>query len=328
MMIFNKSKQNNLVLPAPFRLYLTITNECNLRCRQCDNWRRKDNRAQKITLAEKIEILKQFKEINPAGIVCFWGGEPLLNPEEFFQLSLFCKKNAITDFVFTNGTLISTPALAEQLLQQGPALVIFSLDGAAESTHDQIRGQKGAYRKLINGLQLLLAARKRHPEIKNYRVAIACTLMEENYREMFDYIDLGRQLGVDHVFFQPAVGLEDYSPKDTIAFQGIIDEIMQKYYQDPFIVNNIVDFFYLKEYHNKKYYLSADHSCCDSANKNIYVDIYGNVSLCAISLPVGNIREDNISDIWFGSRAKEQRDVLEQCRLRCGMLSNNNKNSS
>lgn len=84
------------------RLYIEITNICNLNCSFCSPLKREKRY---MTLSEIEHILKEFKDFN-LHIYPHIKGEPLCHPEFERTVSLFSKYNKPLN-ITTNGVLIS-----------------------------------------------------------------------------------------------------------------------------------------------------------------------------------------------------------------------------
>lgn len=301
---------------SPQRLALAVTEECNLRCRHCFFWRKKDRADEELNLAEKIKILDDFKNINNHGLVYFTGGEPLLKQEQLIKLIKHCRQNALHCWLTSNGTLINTPALAEILVAFLPHITI-SLDSSKENIFDFNRGAAGTFQKVITAIKLLQQARiKTNSKTK---IIIACIIMEHNYRELAELITFLKKLGVDGVFFQTLYMFSpsEYYPRDNQQYRQQIDKLIEQAARDPFITMELTDLFFLKEMNQASVYYT-DRPYCNSFEKNIFIDLYGNVSLCGLSCPVGNIRTNSLKDIWQSDLAAKQRTVLANCALICG----------
>lgn len=83
------------------RVYIEITNVCNLNCSFCP----KHSRQPKFMTAQEFSVVA--KQISPlTNIVCLHlMGEPLLNPN-FEEILKICKNLGLTVYLTTNGTLI------------------------------------------------------------------------------------------------------------------------------------------------------------------------------------------------------------------------------
>ena len=52
------------------------------------------------------------------------------------------------------------------------------------------------------------------------------------------------------------------------------------------------------------------------------VNAYGDISMCFYMPPIGNIRKDNIKDIWYGEEMKKIRERINHCDLDCDLAVN------
>ncbi len=116
---------------TPLIAGLTLTNKCNLRCRQCKIPYRK---AEDLSFAETTSILESFYKEGGRSIY-LQGGEPLLWQDKKYNFEDVVKyahrRGFLATVIYTNGTLpIDTSA----------DTVFVSLDGL-QKTHDYLRGE-------------------------------------------------------------------------------------------------------------------------------------------------------------------------------------------
>lgn len=317
--------KNSRSLLKPERLYITITHECNLKCKYCTYWTRKNDPAKALSLDQKINLLEQFKNLNPQGQVFLYGGEPLLNIEEFIVLNQKCRELKLYTASSTNGCLISNEKIAEKIIRNCPDLMAFSIDSAEASIHNTLRGNAQAFQQAIQGVKLLLAARAKEKLAPAPIIYLAIIISDENYTGLNDFIEFARELQVDGIFFQPMVWVNNVGlPKNKYKFQTIIDSIIQKYHNDPFVMTNLTDLFFIKEYQHAEAGLVTKENICRSYEKNLMIDLYGNVGLCHQNYPFANVQEKSLAEIWQSAEAEAERNILRECRYKCGMLSNVN----
>lgn len=130
-----------------------LTLACNLRCRHCASSAglpRKDE----LTLDESLALCDQF----PALLVQevdFTGGEPLLYPG-WPAIARRLRELKIPVRMVTNGISL-TPDTVALMKDSGLANVGVSVDGL-EATHDYVRGRPGMFRRVVEGLERLVAA--------------------------------------------------------------------------------------------------------------------------------------------------------------------------
>lgn len=126
---------------GPLQLLLKVTRQCNLRCGYCNDWRR-TSPVMSLDVLQRITTIAM--EDPGSGAVAFiWhGGEPTLQPPDYFRQALTMQKHAnvrrkhTLNIVQTNATLL-TPEWVEFLVDAKVGLSI-SLDGPQE-VHDMTR---------------------------------------------------------------------------------------------------------------------------------------------------------------------------------------------
>lgn len=151
---------------------------CNLRCRMCPFWRRKDEKL--LSLEEEVLMLKSLER---SGVLFmgFEGGEPLLR-KDLEQILEESYKKFYTSLV-TNGLLLKDKAkgISEYL-----DYLFVSLDGIGE-VHDKIRGISGSFERALEGIK----------EAKKYLpVSISFTITSENTDQVVNVLELAKKLGV------------------------------------------------------------------------------------------------------------------------------------
>ncbi|MBU0512437.1 MAG: PqqD family peptide modification chaperone [Chloroflexi bacterium] len=187
------SSASQLELPKvgrPWRLYLYLTEQCNLRCRHCAVVH--GPRPTHLLNSETIyRLIDQALETGVDGIA-FSGGEPLLRDDLPDLLEYSARR--VKTLLSTNGMLLDEPTAAA--LANLGVIVQISLDGATAATHDAIRGG-GAFERTWQGIA----------ELQRYdigdRLALNVTLMRHNIEQMSEIIDLAVEHGVSGVRFTP-----------------------------------------------------------------------------------------------------------------------------
>jgi len=169
---------------------------CNLRCKMCPFWRRKDEKL--LSVEEEVKMMNVLEN---SGVLFmgFEGGEPLLRrdiPEILEESS----KRFYTSLV-TNGWLLKERVKEiEDYLDH----LFVSLDGIGE-THDKIRGIKGSFEKAVEGIKESVK--------RNIPTSISYTLTKENLEDAEAVVELAEKLGVT-VSIQVAY---DYSTADKMS---------------------------------------------------------------------------------------------------------------
>jgi MoaA/NifB/PqqE/SkfB family radical SAM enzyme len=59
---------------------------------------------------------------------------------------------------------------------------------------------------------------------------------------------------------------------------------------------------------------------CQTGVKNVNIDPFGNVRLCSIMEPVGNILEMDPAEIWSSGESSNQRNDIKACEKTCRLM--------
>jgi MoaA/NifB/PqqE/SkfB family radical SAM enzyme len=167
---------------------MELTNRCNLRCHHCFAERHAATGELPFTIVERV-----LRDGKTCGIdqVCFTGGEPTLYRQFPGLLRRVCEAAYGFGFV-SNG--VNFPQIYPLLLEARPWLqgVTFSLDGAREATHDQLRGP-GAYRRVLRAASICV--------VKNLPFTLNMVLTAQNRQEVAEMVELAARLGSRGVRF-------------------------------------------------------------------------------------------------------------------------------
>ena len=121
----------------PLHLDIEVTDACNLECPMCyRSVAGGEGGFMDVNLYKKI--IDEGERYNLPSINLSWRGEPLLHPG-FFDMVGYAKEHGIIDVrVNTNGALLDDEGI-EGLIESGIDRVIFSVDGATKGTYEKIR---------------------------------------------------------------------------------------------------------------------------------------------------------------------------------------------
>jgi len=320
----------------PKLLFLEITSECNLRCKQCFMWKLKDDEA-KLTKNEYIRLIEEFNGLNKNGAVILTGGEIFLQPTLLFEILRKCNSLDIETVINTNGTLIPSEKHLE-LVKNGPQKLVFSLDSHREELHDYIRGVKGTFDSVISTINNLISIRD-EMQLTGKKIYISTILHNENINEIEDIINLAKELKIDGITFQALIPTfySNLKPEKDFFFNKYffknidkaldkIDKLIVLSAKDDFILNTFSDLSNIKKYIQSPYFTTD--ILCNAHERNLVVDHMGNIKYCynmeaIFSEQIGNIRLNKINDIIGSDKSREARKRMRSCNLSCGILNCN-----
>ncbi|MBU0547651.1 MAG: radical SAM protein [Candidatus Omnitrophica bacterium] len=313
------SRKINFPLVPPDTLQISLTSRCNLKCQMCNVWK-VANISEELTLQEIKGILDQcrqwgVKEVN----LC--GGEPLLC-EICLDVIEYAKSLGLTVILTTNGTLI-TEGLAEKLTQSKLDIITISLDGARPETHDKIRGQLGAFNKIIQGIAHLNNCAQTKKPVK----VLILTLSNYNLDELEEYFYLARKLSIDALYITSVVpdNVKLYSQASQGDEGGLwikgerlkkLDSMIDKIdlLQQEGYGLNYPSFRLIKRYFRKD--LREGDWVCFAGYRRFVVVPGGSIQMCGEE--IGNARkEPSLKKIWYSSAAKKRRTGIKKCHNYC-----------
>ncbi len=150
----------------PLRLWIETASCCNLRCIMCPN---RDMPAARKGLMEIGLFRKIIDECAAfAGdVYLHHRGEPLLNPA-LYDMIKYARAAGLKTRFHSNGTLLNAERI-DKLLEAGPDLVSFSVDGFAKESYEQIR-QGANFEQTVAGIVQLAEARRKRGLRRPYLV--------------------------------------------------------------------------------------------------------------------------------------------------------------
>ena len=170
----------------PSRVYLDVTNRCQLNCRHCCSASGQAF-SDELSVDELLSVVRQVRAMDVKNLVLS-GGEPLVKPE-LARVLEFAVFNNLNVTILTNGLLIDDE-WAQRLARWGVRVKI-SLDGAVAATHDYLRGPN-TFERTCAVLKRLVAAGAKD-------VAVHFTVHRKNLHELNALPPLLASLGIRNV---------------------------------------------------------------------------------------------------------------------------------
>ncbi|MGC8928259.1 MAG: radical SAM protein [Myxococcota bacterium] len=328
-----------MLMGVPRYLYLTITRECNLRCQQCHFWTYKDP-IDRLSISEYLNVIDQFYEINPEGIVVINGGEPTIHREEFFEITNYIKRLNMRSACVTNGYNFEDD-ICRRMIKEGPTYLTISLDSHIPEIHNRLRGREDAFDKTISTIKRLVYYLNGQ-NASTLELTVTTIIFDENIKYLPQYIEFIRGIGVRGVLFQiinptfARISKEDkffneHFFKNKSEAITHIKMVYEKYKNDSFVFLSESEVNWICSYIENPDFLSEP--VCDSHNKNIFLELTGDIVLCAHmrnfnnGAAIGNIREKRLKDILNSDIAQKMRGIMERCRKNCGLLACHKKDT-
>jgi radical SAM protein with 4Fe4S-binding SPASM domain len=287
-------------LSAPLHIWWDITQQCNLSCKHCYSSAQK-NVVGELTTEEVFAIINQLKEAQ-VGYVYILGGEPLIRPDFGLILEKFSQKD-IPLMLNTNGWFMNEK-WAQIIAHSSVKHLRFSVDGAVAATHDELRGVKGSFDRVINGIKIC-----RMMNIP--QISCSYTVTKKSIQEIHGTCKLLLELGVDAIQFgplSPTGRANDHpeltlTPSDSNEVTQIIGQCIRQFGDRIQIYS--VDGTYDRPYTRlaKRGLLKPDFMGCQAGRTCCCIDWKGDILPCILwrSPTAGSLRKTSFKGIWNNS---------------------------
>ena len=301
------------------------TRRCNLSCLHCRAGAEDEDYPDELTTAEGEAFLRDLATMGQC-IVIMTGGEPLLRPD-IMHLARYGHELGMRMVMAVNGTLL-TPEIAHQLKQAGIQRLSISIDGPDAPSHDQFRGQKGAYEGALAGMKAATA--------EGLEFQVNTTVTRGNLPQIEQIQETVVELGAvaHHIFLLVPTGRGRALTGEIISaqeYEDVLHWFCDKRGQVPLELKATCAPHYYriirqraKETGEKLTFethgLDAVTKGCLGGQGFAFVSHVGSVQPCGyLELSAGNIREKPFSAIWREAQLfKELRDP-DLLKGKCGL---------
>jgi len=198
-------------------LRLAIDDSCNLRCPSCRKSMifHKEGSAYNlgIRLADKINDWLHDYE-HPIQVHIGSDGDPFASHVYRHFMDQTPERDNIKYSILTNGLMFKefhtrVPYVINNLQEIG-----VSIDGATKETYEKLR-LGGKWEKVLEGLECISKLKQKH----NFRFILHFVVQKQNYHEMEDIIQLGRQYGADRVWLNR---ITDWQTFDNFNWHDVV----------------------------------------------------------------------------------------------------------
>lgn len=280
---------------------INVTRNCNLKCKHCyaeanfiGNNSTKYDELSTDELKKVIdEILSLYKE-NGENKILLTGGEPFLR-KDFMEILDYINSKNSEIFVNTNSLLISDEQMKK--LKEYNVELLVSLDGCNKETHEFLRG-KNTYDFTIEQIK----------KLKSYGIItkLSLALHSKNYNELEGFFELAEHLNVDSIAIN---NLNILKRADDNQLERVCESKLNQHIEN--LLNNKPKFFSfisLTDYANMGaiLLLNLKFIYCGVGSASLVIDSNGDIFPCYNTMlddfKLGNIRTDNIKEVWKNSK--------------------------
>lgn len=321
----------------PTEIVLNITNNCNFKCLMCDigqknsksnltsTWKIDTNDS--LTLEDWKQFIDNIAVYNPT--IQLTGPEPMIS-KNFIEIIQYLKEKKLRVGITTNGWLLSKHL--ETLFALKVNYIGISIDGL-EDVHDKMRGVNGSFKRIIDCFKAAEKLQKRYPN--HTEIITNTTITKLNYLQLEELVQKISEYNVSsiylsHLWSRDKLSVTEHNKiygkrwkaLETNTYMDVKDidinilkktliKIKNKY-------SNISFYPKLTENELIKYYTNPTskivRKCMVPWNQ---LDIFSNGDIviggqCFNVKPLGNIKTDNIKEIWVGTKYTEFRNELKK----------------
>jgi MoaA/NifB/PqqE/SkfB family radical SAM enzyme len=310
---------NYAAKPSPPFLVLFINSICNMKCEHCFYWTSL-NKRDDLTQDEIFALSKSLGRIENLNLS---GGEPFLRKEFSDICRQFIRQNGVRQiYVPTNGwyTDKTIKAVTETLQESSLDLfaVELSLDGMREF-HETFRVAQGSFDRAMATYDALAELQQRDPRLRIHSISTATDVNVQEIRALTEYL-YERCPQMDHHNLalirgdrkNPALKLPDmreyaelyeymrrlWRPREEGRYGGIVDPMLQ--------------WAKLQTVARGRQVIP-----CRAGILTAVVAANGDVSVCELHEPLGNLRKQSFWDIWTSDAATRLRQSIAARDCHC-----------
>lgn len=313
-------KDTNVVIKNGYPRFcdIVISNKCILQCKMCTAWRGTDN-TNEISFEEAKSFVHGLSDFVRFPLeINVMGGEPLLK-NWCLELCNFIHTCGFRSIISSNAFLIDED-MAKRIADSNLDVLAISLESLKSSTHDFYRGRDGVFLKTMQALEYINKYCK-----GRLTVTILTIIMERNLDDILELVewvngnDLFQNISflallenglapVRRNWFKSALYAELW-PQDITKTHVLIDELIrlrQKGYKIWNPVSQLEAF--------KSYYVDPDKFMQETEYKvhDYILDLDENGTMYLSGEPLGDIRKDDIKQLWFSEKANQLRKKIDE----------------
>ena len=298
--------------PSPPFVVLFINSICNMRCEHCFYWTHL-NKRDDLTVEEIFGLSRSLGKIENLNLS---GGEPFLRKEFAEICAQFIRHNGVRQiYVPTNGWFADKTIAAITKVLEQPDIDLFvaelSLDGMAEF-HDRFRVAHGSFRRAMATYDALAELQRKDPRLRIHAISTATDVNVDEIRKLTTYL-YERCPKMDHHNLaiirgdrkNPALitpPLDQYAALFEYIRGLWADREADRYGAS---VEPMLQWAKIKTLEKKTQIVK-----CRAGIMTTVISANGDVSVCELHEPLGNLRKSSFWEIWNSEKANALRKSI------------------
>ncbi len=313
------SRQNYGELPSPPFLVLFINSICNMKCEHCFYWRSLNGKDD-LTKDEIFELSRSLGRIENLNLS---GGEPFLRPEFGEICRQFITHNGVRQiYVPSNGYFKDRTLKQVTETLKEPELDLFvvelSLDGMPEF-HDTFRVARNAFKKAMETYDALAELQNKDPRLRIHAISTATDVNMDEIKQLTTYL-YERCPQMDHHNLAIIRGdrknpsLKGPSLRQYEELYEYIQRLWAPRERGRYgaLVEPMLQWAKVRTIKEEDQVVP-----CRAGRLSAVVYANGDVSLCEIHEPLGNLREKPFWEIWKSAEAEHLRACVANKECHC-----------
>jgi len=309
---------------------IAATDFCMLRCKMCNKWQEPLPKKEELPSLEDWKgFIGNFRELVDKDFELDFGGGEALSMPGILDLIKFAHQKGFKATVASNGYLIDKE-MAKKIGDSGLDAISLSLDSVHPEVHDKMRGLPGVHQRLMEALDNL------NRYSRNTKKGICCIMMNENVEDLLALAAWAEKNDlVDWLYFMVVVQpnysgpltdnwQDEYQylwPKDKNKMLSVVEELIKQKQNGSKISNRVQHLRAYKAYFNNPQKF-VNRARCIVGGRAISVNAYGFIQLCLFKDFIGNIRNNDIRELWHSQDAEAIRNKVNDCKTNCHLLLN------
>ncbi|MCK6445610.1 MAG: radical SAM protein [Planctomycetes bacterium] len=299
-------------LPSPPFLILFINSICNQRCEHCFYWSNL-NRKDDLTKEELFALSLSLGRIENLNLS---GGEPFLRKEFSEIVRQFIRHNK-TRQVYVPTNSYFKDKMIDQITRvlEEPELELFavemSLDGLGEF-HDKFRGSPNSFKKAMESYDALAKLQEKDQRLRIHAISTATDVNMDEIKRLTTFL-FDRCPQMDHhnlAIMRGDPKNHSLSGPSLVAYQELYEYIRglwatREEGRYGGIVEPMLQHAKVRTIEEKRQVIP-----CRAGVLSAVVYSNGDVSVCELHEPLGNLRQQTFWEIWNSEKAAARRKSI------------------
>jgi len=292
-----------LIRPDPRMIYLTLTANCNLRCKGC-RYGRDFMAGQQLPLEIVRQVLEDCKACD-LEVIRLYGGEPLLH-KQITQIVEECARLQLTTYLTTNGMLLKKKV--DDLYAAGLRRISVGFYGVGPHYNEYVQ-RKDRFRELEENLAYVRDRYGDKLSLQLNWLLMRPTCNLESVRETWRFAErYGMEIFINLVHYSLPYFTEgedrelQFTPQDRPQVERVVAELLELQQRQPKLlptspiaVRSIPDWL-IK---------GPDMRVPCDRHQLIWVGADGTVQMCYVTFKLGNLHQTRLKDMLFNAAHRQ-----------------------